>query len=257
MKNIKIIKYLYENASSSIIALVSVGFLLSLIYNFSYFTKIGRIELLTLLGFSDYVESSIPFIILIIFGLFYAQITRLDINGILGRFKTAKNGAKSIKESSDKARKPFNYIIWFLSCLIFAIIITLQIIGVTLPYWVIYYFTFSAYYKALVSPHINENIFEAAIFFTLPVLIFFDFFIAMRLEKFKFRKMIFKILLITSFLSYSIGSYQASIDLTKDVPLKKSETIFLRAINKGIFSLRLSDRKIVFQPWEKINLIDN
>lgn len=255
MNDIKRIKYLTQNTSTIIIILISCGFLTSLIYNYSYFKAMGSPRFLTLLNFSDYIESSLLFIVLIILALLYVQIIHVDIDGIIGRFKASRDFQNEIY----KEIREIKNIIWrtFLRIIfsVFNIFITLlQLIGVTLPYLLCAILASAAYLKISTNPAINDIQFFKAITF-IPFLFLLDIIIALRPKKYKIRLMVMKIFIIIWAISFNFGIYNAALDLTQNSGSKN--IVFLRAVNKGAIFINIENYDLEFKPWSKIDLIVN
>lgn len=247
------IKYLYEHATSTILFFVSFGFVLSLSYNLSYFYHIDKFSYLTILNFNDYVESSLKFIVLILIALFYAQVVHVNRNGILGKFREAKECQKEVENSTQSIYGVrLRRAAFILLSLLGGAILFIQMIGVSSPYLIAGYYTFMAYLQVLSIPNFHEAAFlNTAI--TVPLwLIVFDFLIARSSEGYELRKLIFKGVFIVVSMSIALGAYDAAKDINSSVHQEGDR--FLRAVSKGVFLLDDKD-EFVFKPWDKVDLV--
>lgn len=251
------LKYIYENATSTLLLIASFSFLSSLLYNFSYFEKCGALEFLTLLDFNDYIESSLLFLIIIMAALYYAQIFLIDTSGIIGRFKVCRVSQEELIKESDKIDNKFIRALGVILGSVLNFIITLiQLLGVTAPYLICAYFALVSYYKVVPFTSINNEIFFKTVTL-VPVIFILDILISTRPKKYNFRKVAMKACLIILFISFTLGSYHAALDLTKNTSNRTESIKFLRAVNKGAIFLNSQTKTLEFRPWNNIKIIRN
>lgn len=246
------IKYLYENATATILTFVVGGFILSFFYNFMYFDIMKRSKYLTLFELGDYLESSIIFIFIIVSTSFiYAQLYHLNVDGILGRLKAARIHQKEISQEYETK----NSIEYFFVTLLNVAITVIQILGVTAPYIVVTYILFWAYIRAILLPYVDNSIFKEPLIAIPCVLIVLDLIVAHRNDIQWVTRVAVKLGVILMALSMTMGIRSASIDYVSIY--EKKDIVFVRSIMKGAFYLDAKTHKLLFLPWSEIKKIDN
>lgn len=253
-----------SDAPAVLAVCTAIGLMLSLIYNIGYFAPLG-LELVSLLTIRDYLEGTLPFIVITAGFLLLSVLTYLhNATPIPEQAEKIRNDLREFGEKSRGITHRLRR--WSVSALIFLVVIVIRFFGLSghlVVYWILtVVFTRLCRYAgdALTISALQQTV-TPSIFF-LIVALFLDIFVQFVGRAHPSRRYMFRVVLwlsVGTFISGSVSSYKASTQEASNWSvigrIRLDDAVFLRSLDRGAIVLTNDGAALRFVRWEGIDEI--
>ena len=256
---------LLKNSPSSILVIITFSvFFFSYIFNIGYFFLIND-RFISLLSLRDYFEGTLPIIGVV------GVVNILNVSfqsrneGIYSYFKRVKKDAREIKEECYAYGEYKGHVLYLLGIILLAVISIIQLVSVNIGHWLTGIFLYVSYKNSLQSPLLNSEYLASLCLTVFVASVAADLFISSRPKKYKIRKAFMRLFVLVSVFSFSYGLYKSSSDISKKfdnieiihLDGKVENSLFLRAIDKGVFHFNRENGQVIFSNLSGIKTIQS